>query len=364
MLIHIQTTSKTYPVFIGEKALQTLTDHLEKADYTKILIMTDFTVGRLHLGELKSYLSGVVEYCVYKMPVGEKAKQFSVYEEALTFALDNGLDRKSCIIAFGGGAVGDLAGFVAATFMRGIRFIQVPTTILAHDSAVGGKTGINHPLGKNMVGAFHQPEGVYYFTDFLDTLPLSEIRSGFAEVVKHAFIADKELLDFLMNSITDLTKISKQDLGYILKRGIEIKANVVHQDERENGLRAVLNFGHTLGHAIEANAGYGTVTHGEAIMTGLVYALYLSESETGLAVDIHRFEQWLGTLGYQLEISNQFDFDKAITSMKRDKKSFANKPRFILLEKIGQPVIKEIAEDQLKKTYEKFILTTQLQRKS
>ncbi|MBO0994759.1 3-dehydroquinate synthase [Bacillus sp. SD088] len=364
MSIHIQTSSKTYPVVIGEKALQSLIDHVEEKDYTKILIMTDYTVANLHLNELQSCLSGLADYSVYKMPIGEKAKQFSVYEEALTFALDNGLDRKSCIIAFGGGAVGDLAGFVAATFMRGIRFIQVPTTILAHDSAVGGKTGINHPLGKNMIGAFHQPEGVYYYTNFLDTLPLVEIRSGFAEVVKHAFIADKELLDFLMNSITDLTNINKQDLSYILKKGIEIKAKIVHQDERENGLRAVLNFGHTLGHAIEANAGYGAVTHGEAIMTGLVYALYLSEAEAGLKMDIQRFEQWLRTLGYQLEIAEQFDFDKAVISMKRDKKSFANKPRFILLEEIGKPVIKEVEEEQLKRTYEKFILTTQLQRKS
>ncbi|KRG12508.1 3-dehydroquinate synthase [Virgibacillus soli] len=364
LLINIETSSKTYPVFIGENSLQALTDHLENADYTKILIITDFTVGRLHLDELRTCLSRIMDYCIFKVPASEQAKQFSVYEEALTFALENDLDRKSCIIAFGGGAVGDLAGFVAATFMRGIRFIQVPTTILAHDSAVGGKTGINHPLGKNMVGAFHQPEGVYYFTDLLETLPLSEIRSGFAEVVKHAFIADQEFLDFLMESITDLTKISRTDLNYILKKGIEIKANIVHQDERENGLRAVLNLGHTLGHALETNAGYGTVTHGEAIMTGLVYALYLSEAETDLVMDIHRFEQWLVTLGYRLEIPAQFDFDKAITSMKRDKKSFANKPRFILLEEIGKPVVKEIGEEQLRSTYEKFIIATQLQRET
>ncbi|MCJ7839462.1 3-dehydroquinate synthase [Lederbergia sp. NSJ-179] len=364
MQLMIQTASKNYPVFIGEDALQQLKAHLQKADYTNILVITDETVGKLHLDQLQTSLPETAACSIYHVPSGEKAKQFSVYEAALTYALEQGLDRKSCILAFGGGSVGDLAGFVAATFMRGIRFVQVPTTILAHDSAVGGKTGINHPLGKNMVGAFHQPEGVFYCIDFLKSLPISEIRSGFAEAIKHAFIADRRFLEFLMDTIDDVTNITERDLSYVLKKGIEIKADIVGQDERENGLRAVLNFGHTLGHAIEATAGYGKVTHGEAIMTGLVYALYLSQSETGLTYDLHAFEQWLKTLGYRLEIPERFDFEKAIVSMRRDKKSVAHKPRFVLLEEIGKPIIKEIEEERLKQVYKTFISTTTLQRRS
>ena len=292
----------------------------------------------------------------------KRPKQFSVYEACLTFALEQGMDRKSSIIALGGGAVGDLAGFVAATYMRGIPFLQVPTTILAHDSAVGGKTGINHPLGKNMVGAFHQPEAVIYHTDFLKTLPEKEIRSGFAEAVKHAFIADPEFLEFLMKNIIDLNSINHEHLTYILKRGIEIKASVVSIDERKSGVRAFLNFGHTLAHVIEASAGYGNITHGEAVMTGMIYALNLSKEILGLPYSISSFEAWIASLGYSLEIPFGLDFDKVIDGMKRDKKSISNKPRFVLLEAIGKPVLLEVDEEILRKTFLTFLSNSQLPR--
>ncbi|MBS4176567.1 3-dehydroquinate synthase [Lederbergia citrea] len=360
MQINIQTPSKTYPVYLGPEAMKHLTKYLQKRNYTKILVITDEIVANLHLDVLKQALPPSIESISYQVPSGEKAKQFSVYEACLTYALEQGLDRNSCIIAFGGGAVGDLSGFVAATYMRGIPFIQVPTTILAHDSAVGGKTGINHPLGKNMVGAFHQPEAVVYHTDFLQTLPESEVRSGFAEAVKHALIADPELLNFLMKNISDLKNIDQDHLIYILKRGIEIKAEVVSKDEKESGMRAVLNLGHTLGHVIEASAGYGKITHGEAVMTGIVYALYLSKEELGFSFPISQLESWINSLGYRLEIPSTLDFDNALSGMKRDKKSLGNKPRFVLLEKIGTPIVKEIEEDVLRNVFLSFLSRCQL----
>ncbi|MBS4217309.1 3-dehydroquinate synthase [Bacillus sp. FJAT-49711] len=363
MKIDIETPSKSYPVYIGINVLENLTIHLQTAQYTKLLIITDDIVGRLHLEELKNALPQPYESFTYIVPSGEKAKQFTIYEACLSYALEQGLDRKSCIIALGGGAVGDLAGFVAATYMRGIPFIQVPTTILAHDSAVGGKTGINHPLGKNLIGSFHQPEAVIYHTRFLKTLPQSEIRSGFAEAVKHALIADAALLSFLMSNISDLQTIKDDDLIFFLKRGIEIKAEVVSKDEREMGIRAFLNFGHTLGHVIESSAGYGKISHGEAVMTGMIYALYLSKELLDLDFNITEFELWIKNLGYSLEIPNDLEFEKAFTGMARDKKSFSNKPRFVLLETIGQPVVRELNKEILEKIYKTFLSSTQLERK-
>ncbi|RWR14977.1 3-dehydroquinate synthase [Siminovitchia fortis] len=352
MEITVQTASKSYPIYIKPNGLAELPQVIQKNNFTNLLIITDVTVGRLHLDTLQSALPENVDYSVYTVPSGEKAKQMSVYESCLTFALEQGLDRKSCIIAFGGGAVGDLAGFVAATYMRGISFIQVPTTILAHDSAVGGKTAINHPLGKNMIGAFHQPEAVIYHTDFIKTLPDHEVRSGFTEAVKHALIADAGLLNTLMDEIKDLHEMTDGQLTHVLQRGMEIKANIVSIDEKESGLRAVLNLGHTLGHVIESSLGYGKTTHGEAVMVGIVYALHVSKEVLGLSFPISRFEEWVKGLGYRLEIPPDLSFEDAYKGMQRDKKTIAKRPRFVLLEAVGKPVLKEVEENALKHAYE------------
>ncbi|CAM3974623.1 3-dehydroquinate synthase [Lederbergia lenta] len=354
MKVEINTPSKSYSVIIKSGAIKLLGKQLNAKKYTKLYIITDQTVGPLHLDTLKAQLPNDLEAVEFQVPSGEQAKQFSVYEQCLEFALENGLDRNSCIIAFGGGAVGDLAGFVAATYMRGIDFFQIPTTILAHDSAVGGKTAINLPLGKNMVGVFHQPETVIYDIDFLKTLPTSEIRSGFAEVVKHALIADPQLLKYLMENITSLSEITDDMFVYILGRGIEIKAAVVSEDEKETGVRAVLNFGHTLGHAIEATAGYGKYTHGEAVMIGMVYALYLSKEKLGLTYDISKFIEWIHQLGYDSHIPNYLSFDQAFQAMQRDKKSVANKPYFVLLASVGKPVLEEVEKSLAEKTFITF----------
>ncbi|MGG3469647.1 3-dehydroquinate synthase [Neobacillus pocheonensis] len=346
--IHIQTESKQYNVFVGEgirKDIYTfLTNHFP--GLTRILIITDETVASLHLEQLLPILESW-NPIVFTAPSGEKAKTFEVYYSALSAALENGLDRKSVILAFGGGAVGDLSGFVAASFMRGIPFIQIPTTILAHDSAVGGKVAINHPLGKNMIGAFHQPEAVVYDLEFLKTLPAQEIRSGFAEVIKHALIFDLDFYEWLKTNVNDLDSLTMEQLSECLIKGIKIKNEFVSQDERETGIRAYLNLGHTLGHAIESEMGYGNFTHGESVMIGMIFALKLSKQLLGLSFNLEEFTLWVEQLGYQTKIPSHLSFQKLLKKMKQDKKSVGESIRFVLLEEIGAPILREISDNVL-----------------
>ncbi len=346
--INIHTQSKIYPVFVGNAATKDIAHFLINhfPSLTRILMITDETVAALHLDRLKQILNPW-NPVVFIAPSGEKAKTFEVYYEALSTALENRLDRKSVIISLGGGAVGDLSGFVAASFMRGIPFIQVPTTILAHDSAVGGKVAINHPLGKNMIGAFHQPEAVFYDLELLQTLPAKEIRSGFAEVIKHALIFDADFYQWLTVNIQDLNSLSSSQLSEVLVKGIRIKNEFVSQDERETGIRAYLNYGHTLGHAIEAEMGYGNITHGEAVMIGMIFALKLSSELLGVPFDSVKFIQWVEKLGYITCIPSQLSSENLLSRMKQDKKSVGEAIRFVLLEKLGQPVLKEIADSIL-----------------
>lgn len=346
--IQIQTESKSYPVFVGEGVRNELNDFLTNhlPGLTRILIITDETVGKLHLQELQNVLTSW-DPIIFTAPSGEAAKTFEVFYNALTTALEFGLDRKSVILSFGGGAVGDLAGFVAASYMRGIPFIQIPTTILAHDSAVGGKVAINHPIGKNMIGAFYQPEAVFYDLEWLKTLPIQEIRSGFAEVIKHALISDPDFYKWLLENIHDLQRMEPELLADSLIKGIQIKNSFVSQDERETGVRAYLNFGHTLGHAIESELGYGKFTHGEAVMIGMVYALRLSNQLLGLSFNVNEFIQWVSSLGYETNLPNQLSFDRLLSKMKQDKKAFGNSYRFVLLQKIGQPKLLEVSENVL-----------------
>ncbi|MFJ8256278.1 3-dehydroquinate synthase [Peribacillus asahii] len=348
--ITVKTSSKQYPVFIGKRAIDTLPhfieSHVSKAN--KILIITDEKVATLHLEAVQTVLSATgKQVFTHIVPQGEYAKTFDVYYECQSYCLSQQLNRKSLIIALGGGAVGDLAGFVAATFMRGIPFIQVPTTLLAHDSAVGGKVAINHPLGKNMIGAFFQPEAVIYDLNFLATLPEQELRSGFAEVIKHSLIADRDFYHWLMTNIQDLTKITDEQFFKMIKRGIEIKAAVVEEDEKENGVRAYLNFGHTLGHAVEASMGYGKFTHGESVLIGMVYALKLSQKKQQLVFDYNSFVEWVQALGYRTTIPKHLKMEPLLQLMKTDKKSVTNSATFVLLEQVGAPLLTEMADEDL-----------------
>ncbi|HYK73528.1 MAG TPA: 3-dehydroquinate synthase [Pseudoneobacillus sp.] len=344
----ITTDSKSYPVFIGEGAIQQLPSFLNQhfSNMSKIILITDKKVADLHLSSIKKILDNQ-KVCTFITPIGEAAKTFDVYYEAITFALEQKLDRNSILIAFGGGAIGDLGGFIASTFMRGIAFIQIPTTILAHDSAVGGKVAINHPIGKNMIGSFYQPEAVFYDLSFVHTLSLTEKRSGFAEVIKHALIHDSAFYERLLQEVKTLETIDRSLLQWMLLEGIKIKGNIVAKDEKEKGERAFLNFGHTLGHAIEAEMGYGNMTHGEAIAIGMIFALNLSKKRLNLDFDITTFINWLQKLGYLTNIPSELSVIHLIERMKQDKKAIKEEIRMVLLSKIGEPVLESITEEDI-----------------
>lgn len=348
--VSVHTASKQYDVWIGEHVIDQLNSFIQQnfTDRTKILILTDETVAKLHLNLLVKNLSSL-PVVTYTVPAGEKAKTFDVFYACLTYMLEQHLDRKSLVLALGGGAVGDLAGYVAASFMRGIPFIQVPTTILAHDSAVGGKVAINHPLGKNMIGVFNQPEAVFYDTSFITTLPTRELRSGFGEVIKHALISDTQFYRELLCQISDLSKVQLTYWSKILEKGILVKRAIVEEDEKESNVRAFLNFGHTLGHAIEAEMGYGKFTHGEAVVIGMIFALRLSKHHYDLPFSLEEYINWLEQLGYSCNIPGELEIERLMDRMKQDKKSINGSIHFVLLKDLGNPVLVEMDEDEIRK---------------
>lgn len=351
--INITTPSKNYSVYVGEKAITKLGTFLQSLTPApkNVLIITDHNVGELYLKDVQAELDHAFSYEVFQIKPGDRQKSFENYYDCQSFALEKGLDRTSVILALGGGMIGDIAGFVAGTYMRGIRFIQIPTTILAHDSAVGGKTGINHPEGKNMIGVFHQPEAVIYSTDFLLTLPENEIRSGFAEVIKHALIADPSFYEHLRKNITTLNDLKDEQLLNCVTRGIEIKNEVVSQDEREKGIRAFLNFGHTLGHAIEGELHYRGITHGEAVAHGMLFALSLKEETIQLGKDLKR---WLNELGF-LPIPKNLSVPSLINRMKKDKKAAGGTIHMVLLEELGHPYLASYQAIELEEKLTEFL---------
>ncbi|AHN21305.1 3-dehydroquinate synthase [Lysinibacillus sphaericus] len=342
MRVPVATTSHQYEVVLGHnflaEAVKTFDDKLQKAD--KLIVFTDANVWAAQGEYFKGHFP--YDFEVFVLPGGEACKTFEQYNAAQTFLLEQKCSRKSFIFAFGGGAVGDLTGFVAATYMRGVPFIQIPTTILAHDSAVGGKTAINHPLGKNMIGAFYQPEGVIYDTLFIESLPEREVRSGTAEVIKHAMISSASWLQQLMGA-ESVIHFSTTELAQQLKAGIEVKAKIVSEDETEQSVRKYLNLGHTYGHAIEAAAGYGKVAHGEAVMIGLVYCLLLSERYGKLDRDFTTaFLHFAVKNGYPFEAVNDYSFEQLTTYLLKDKKAEYGVLQFVLLEEIGKPFVRPI----------------------
>ena len=347
--ISIETNDQQYLVHIGEEAfidaLPQYAKQLEKAD--QIVILADEKVANLHMNQLLLPLQSIVktDIHVYHVPEGEACKTMESYFDCHSFLLQKGCTRKSVLFAFGGGACGDLTGFVASTFMRGIPFYQCPTTILAHDSAVGGKTAINHPQGKNMIGTFYQPEAVIYDVSLLDTLPLNEVRSGMAEVIKHALLSDEKWFNELL-SMTNLSQLSRQELMQHLVKGIQVKANIVKQDELEMSVRKYLNLGHTYGHAIETSSGYGKITHGEAVAIGLIYSLILSEQFGGLASGFaKKCFSFMNQLGFSFEHIKNHSYEEIYTVMTRDKKASFGEIHFVLLNKIGEPFMQVITKE-------------------
>ncbi|ANU10669.1 3-dehydroquinate synthase [Planococcus antarcticus DSM 14505] len=340
-----------YSVHIGAGAFDLFADAyrslLDAAD--QIVVIADERVAELHLSYLLDFLTDW-DVRILTIPAGESAKSVETFMSCHSFLLSENCSRDSLLLAFGGGATGDVAGFVASTFMRGIPFIQLPTTILAHDSAVGGKTAINHELGKNMIGTFYQPKAVLYDSKLLSTLPPGEVRSGMAEVIKHAFISNEKWLEDLL-AIRDFSSLTEEDLNHHLEKGIAVKAAIVEEDEFESGVRKYLNFGHTLAHALEGHLGYGKLTHGEAVVLGMSYALLLSEHSK-----LDKFISWSVANGYPLQLLGEIHFDALLPYMKKDKKSSKGQLNFVLLKQTGKPFIEKIEVQRASAAYEKLVL--------
>ena len=302
------------------------------------VIVTNDTIAPLYLARLKAQLGahfGRVDEVV--LPDGEQHKGFESLNRIVDHLLASAADRKTVLFALGGGVIGDMAGFAAAIYMRGVPFVQVPTTLLAQvDSSVGGKTAINHPLGKNMIGAFYQPARVIADLDTLDTLPPRELSAGLAEVIKYGPIADAAFLKWIEAHLDDLLARDKSALAYAVKRCCEIKAWVVGQDEREQGLRAILNFGHTFGHAIETGLGYGNWLHGEAVGCGMVMASDLSV-RLGLmpAEFLPRMKRLIERAGLPI-VGPKLGQARYLDLMRVDKKAEGGEIRFVLVEGLGR----------------------------
>ena len=286
-----------------------------------------------------------------KLPDGEVHKDWAALDLIFERLLREGCDRKTVLFALGGGVVGDVTGFAAASYMRGVPYVQVPTTLLAQvDSSVGGKTAINHPLGKNMIGAFYQPQRVLCDLDTLATLPQRELSAGLAEVIKYGPIADGDFLDWIEAHLDALLARDPQALAYAVQRSCEIKAAVVAEDERESGLRAILNFGHTFGHAIEAGLGYGTWLHGEAVACGMVLA---SELSVQLGLMPAAFAARMRSLCERARLpvrAPDLGAERYLELMRVDKKSEAGELRFVLIEALGRAALRAVPDVQVRTT--------------
>jgi len=315
----------------------------------KCLIVTDHTVNDIYGHKTAKTLSGSgakVSSVVFK--AGETSKNLDTIREFYQKAVNEELDRSSLVVALGGGVCGDMAGFMAATYMRGIDFIQIPTSLLAMvDSSVGGKTGVDLPEGKNLVGAFWQPVLVLIDPELLETLPANELRCGLAEIIKYAVILDAELFELLENNIEKLKKLDLDFYSGIISRCCRLKAEVVSKDEREGGLRAILNYGHTFGHAIEAVSGYNSILHGEAIAVGMAIAADLAvKLGTFDKTSADRQEKLMKALELPVTLKN-YDAEKILEAMGNDKKKQDGKIKLILPEKIGSVSISPCADRKL-----------------
>ncbi|WNQ09279.1 3-dehydroquinate synthase [Paenibacillus aurantius] len=338
--LQVNLRDRSYPIYIGEGILDEIASLFEKHDIRKaspLMIVTDEHVAPVYLDRItQSLMAGGYQVASYVVAAGERSKALSVLEDIIGAALDAGLDRSSAIVALGGGVVGDLAGFVAASYMRGIRFVQIPTTILAHDSSVGGKVAVNHPKAKNIIGAFHQPELVLYDTATLRTLPEREIRAGLSEMIKHGLIWDAEFTAWLDQHAEEILALEHDKLEYGLYMGCQVKAYVVSQDEKENDLRAILNLGHTIGHALEAVAGYNELLHGEAISIGMVGSAKLAV-RMGRSVRIYtETKRILAKFGLPVRLPEHLDTDRIMKAMMHDKKFKEGRTVFVLPTEIGR----------------------------
>lgn len=335
---------RSYPIFIGAGVLdqlELLQPHLTGRQFC---IVTNTTVAALYEQKIRDLLARAnpqAQVSVVQLPDGERYKTLETLNQIFDVLLQDRHNRKTTLLALGGGVVGDMAGFAAATYQRGVDFIQVPTTLLSQvDSSVGGKTGVNHPLGKNMIGAFYQPRAVLIDTHILASLPERELAAGLAEVIKYGLIADAEFFTWLEENIDALNNRDTHALSYAIRRSCEIKADVVAQDEFEGGIRAILNLGHTYGHAIETEMGYGTWLHGEAVAAGMAMACELSVDLGWLPAEVlTRAKALLRRAKLPVEPPQGMSGEAFLQHMAVDKKVMDGSIRLVLLQACGKAVV-------------------------
>lgn len=342
--IKVELGENSYEIFIGENLFE------EAAKFSsgkKTLIVTDENIFKLYGETLRKIFSGL-NFEIKIIPAGETSKTLAQAENLYTCAIESQLDRKSLIIALGGGVVGDLAGFVAATYLRGINFIQVPTTLLAQvDSSVGGKTAVNHRLGKNLIGAFYQPKAVFIDVATLKTLPAREIKAGLGEVVKYGVISDADFFSYLEQNIEGILSGNVEVLKQIIKRSCEIKAEVVSADEKESGLRRILNFGHTIAHAVEEETGYKKYCHGEAVAIGMIGAALISQKLNYVdAAKVARLKNLIESFGMYTYCEN-CNVEGIYKALFRDKKTISGKLNWVLMKDFGDVEITDKVPEKI-----------------
>lgn len=338
-ILNVELGDRSYPIYIGSGLLvdpEIITSHIKTKT---ICIVSNTTVSKLYLENLKNLLD---DYQVVEAIIddGEEFKNYDSLNYIYTKLLENQCNRDTTILALGGGVVGDIAGYAAASFLRGIPFVQIPTTLLAQvDSSVGGKTGINHLLGKNMIGAFYQPQAVVIDLNVLKTLDNRQISAGLAEVIKYGLIWDEDFFKYLEVNIENLKQLDFDHLEHVIYRSCEIKAKVVSEDEKESGIRAILNLGHTFGHAIENCLGYGEWLHGEAVGCGMVLAAKMSLTQAWLSEsEFDRVKDLISRANLPIE-KPKIDYENFIGAMKLDKKNKDKEIYLVLQQGIGKAIV-------------------------
>jgi 3-dehydroquinate synthase len=349
--VTVELAARPYDIWIAPGLLDRLDEFIGPLKPTSIHIVTNAGVGALYLKQVRLACNRVARTSDSPIPDGESAKNLNTVAQVVDALVQARAERSSIVVALGGGVVGDIAGFAAAVFMRGVRVVQVPTTLLAQvDSSVGGKTGVNHPSGKNLIGAFHQPSAVVSDTSVLRSLPVRELSAGLAEVLKHGLLADREYFERTAQQMPALLSLDDAALSSAIARSCQIKASIVGRDERESGERALLNLGHTFGHAIEALTGFRAWLHGEAVGCGLCLAGDLS-ARLGLidSADVQRIVDAVASARLPARIEG-LSKAGAIVAMRGDKKTHAGRIRFVVLERIGRAVQREAPDEMLEAT--------------
>lgn len=350
--VNVNLGDKSYDIIIGHDLKKQIVDFIQGQKFSrKALLITDTNIAPLYGEKVQAILNEAgLDTKLAVILAGEQSKSLACAEDLYTQAIQHGLDRKSPIIALGGGVVGDLAGFIAATFMRGVPFIQMPTSLLAQvDSSVGGKVAVNHALGKNLIGAFYQPKAVFMDLDMMKSLPKREIATGLGEVVKYGYIYDKEFYEYLLVHKDEILDLKSEAISHVIARSCEIKADVVSQDEKEAGLRAILNFGHTLAHAIEKETQYKKYNHGEAVAIGMVGAAKISNKLGMIDEKIVTDMEKLLAMFNLPEKAQDCSVENIYADIFHDKKTVNGKVNWVLLEEIGKVCISSNVPEQIVK---------------